>query len=142
MRMRVRNNNGESKETKAFADWILSIDNCKVGEDQEGEAEVEIPTGIIIKDTSDGDNEEPKLETTQKPKLETSSSSKICYYYILIVNDVESSMAENVVKVELVEVNATPSQGKYRIADVDKDKGAPSVTSRNKKKVIVSRKDK
>nr|GEX25771.1 replication protein A 70 kDa DNA-binding subunit B-like [Tanacetum cinerariifolium] len=81
---------------------------------------------------TDGDNEEPKLETTQNPKLETSSSSK----------DVESSMAENVVKVEPVEVNATPPQGKYRIADVDKYKGAPSVTSRNKKKVVVLRKDK
>nr|GEX25772.1 ATP-dependent DNA helicase PIF1-like [Tanacetum cinerariifolium] len=169
MRLRVRNNNGESEETKAFADWILSIGNGEVREDQEGEAEVEIPNGIIIKDIScdpiyaiinaiypddevkdvnedgfetDGDNEEPKLETTQKPKVETSSSSKICYYYILIVNDVKSSMAENVVKVELVEVKATPPQWKYRIADVDKDKGAPSVTSRNKKKVVVSRKDK
>nr|GEV53667.1 hypothetical protein [Tanacetum cinerariifolium] len=81
---------------------------------------------------TDGDNEEPKLETTQNLKLETSSSSK----------DVESSMAKNVVKVEPVEVNATPPQGKCRIADVDKDKGAPSVTSRNKKKVVVSRKDK
>ncbi|GJV79230.1 ATP-dependent DNA helicase PIF1-like protein [Tanacetum coccineum] len=52
MRLRVGNNNGESEETKAFADWILSIGNGEVGEDQEGEAEVEIPDGILIKDTS------------------------------------------------------------------------------------------
>nr|GEX47905.1 replication protein A 70 kDa DNA-binding subunit B [Tanacetum cinerariifolium] len=81
---------------------------------------------------TDGDNEEPKLEITQNPKLETGSSSK----------DVESSMAENMVTVEPVEVNATPLQGKCRIADVDKDKGALSVTSRNKKKVVVLRNDK
>ncbi|GKB00078.1 ATP-dependent DNA helicase PIF1-like protein, partial [Tanacetum coccineum] len=52
MRLCVGNNNGESEETKAFADWILSIGNGEVGEDQDGEAEVEIPNGIIIKDTS------------------------------------------------------------------------------------------
>ncbi|GKE18153.1 ATP-dependent DNA helicase PIF1-like protein, partial [Tanacetum coccineum] len=52
IRLRVGNNNGESEETKAFADWILSIGNGEVGEDQEGEAEVEIPDGILIKDTS------------------------------------------------------------------------------------------
>nr|GEW83801.1 hypothetical protein [Tanacetum cinerariifolium] len=46
------NNNGESKETKAFADWILNIGNGEVREDQEGKAEVEIPNGILIKDTS------------------------------------------------------------------------------------------
>ncbi|GJS31895.1 hypothetical protein Tco_0492515 [Tanacetum coccineum] len=51
MRLRVENNNGESEETKAFADWILSIGNGEVGEDQEGKAEVEIPNGILIKDT-------------------------------------------------------------------------------------------
>ncbi|GJX16732.1 ATP-dependent DNA helicase PIF1-like protein [Tanacetum coccineum] len=51
MRLRVGNNNGEPKETKAFADWILSIGNGEVGEDQEGEAEVEIPNDILIIDT-------------------------------------------------------------------------------------------
>ncbi|GKE13707.1 hypothetical protein Tco_1421284 [Tanacetum coccineum] len=70
---------------------------------------------------TDGDNEEPILETTQNLKRETSTPSK----------DVESSMAENVVKVELVKVNATPPQGKCGIGDVDKDKGALSVTLRN-----------
>lgn len=52
MRLRVGNNDGESEETKAFADWILSIGNGEVGEDKEGEAEVEIPNEILIKDTS------------------------------------------------------------------------------------------
>ncbi|GJR01029.1 replication protein A 70 kDa DNA-binding subunit B [Tanacetum coccineum] len=79
-----------------------------------------------------GDNEEPIIETTQNPKPDTSTSSK----------DVESSIAENVVKVEPVEFNATPPQGKRVIAEVDKDKGAPSVTSRNKKKAVFSRRDK
>ncbi|PWA97994.1 hypothetical protein CTI12_AA024560 [Artemisia annua] len=51
-------------------------------------------------------------------------------------NDVESSMAENVVIVETKEVNAIPPHGKCGIDEVDKDKGALSVTSRNKKRVI------
>ncbi|GKC53172.1 hypothetical protein Tco_1075917 [Tanacetum coccineum] len=55
-----------------------------------------------------GDNEEPILETTQNPKPKTSTPSK----------DVESSMAENVVKVEPVEFNATPPQGKCGIVKV------------------------
>nr|GEZ32458.1 hypothetical protein [Tanacetum cinerariifolium] len=46
------NNNGDSEETKALPDWILSIGNVEVGEDQEGEVEFEIPNGILIKDTS------------------------------------------------------------------------------------------
>ncbi|GKF73896.1 hypothetical protein Tco_0220228, partial [Tanacetum coccineum] len=78
---------------------------------------------VRLKDVNeDGDNEEPILETTQNLKPETSTPSK---------HDVESSMAENVVKVEPVKVNATPPQGKRGIGDVDKDKGAPSVTLRN-----------
>ncbi|GKD76386.1 replication protein A 70 kDa DNA-binding subunit B [Tanacetum coccineum] len=67
---------------------------------------------------TDGDNEEPIIETTQNPKPDTSTSSK---------HDVESSTAKNVVKVEPVEFNATPPQGKRVIADVDKDKEGCSV---------------
>ncbi|GJU24563.1 RNA-directed DNA polymerase, eukaryota, nucleotide-binding alpha-beta plait domain protein [Tanacetum coccineum] len=81
---------------------------------------------------TDGDKEEPIIETNQNQKPDTSTPSK----------DVESSIAENMVKVEPVEFNATPPQGKRVIADVDKDKGAPSVTSRNKKKAVFSRRDK
>ncbi|GJU24561.1 replication protein A 70 kDa DNA-binding subunit B [Tanacetum coccineum] len=81
---------------------------------------------------TDGDKEEPIIETNQNQKPDTSTPSK----------DVESSIAENMVKVEPVEFNATPPQGKRVIANVDKDKGAPSVTSRNKKKAIFSRSDK
>ncbi|GKA84315.1 replication protein A 70 kDa DNA-binding subunit B [Tanacetum coccineum] len=51
----------------------------------------------------------------------------------MLFRDVESSIAENMVKVEPVEFNATPPQGKRVIADVDKDKGAPSVTSRRRR---------
>nr|GFA37244.1 ATP-dependent DNA helicase PIF1 [Tanacetum cinerariifolium] len=52
MWLRVGNNNSDSEETKAFTDRILSIGKGEVGEDQEGEAEFEIPNGILIKDTS------------------------------------------------------------------------------------------
>ncbi|GJU16987.1 replication protein A 70 kDa DNA-binding subunit B [Tanacetum coccineum] len=81
---------------------------------------------------TDVDNEEPILETTQTPILQTSTPSK----------DVKSSMSENVVKVEPVEVTATPLQGKHGIVDVDKDNFDPFVTLRNKKKVVFSRRDK
>ncbi|PWA95521.1 replication protein A 70 kDa DNA-binding subunit B [Artemisia annua] len=81
---------------------------------------------------ADGDNEEPIVEATQESKLETPNSSK----------NVESSMAENVVTVEPNDVNATPPPGKKGIVEVDKDKGAPSVNSRNKKKYVFARKEK
>ena len=38
--------------------------------------------------------------------------------------------------VETEEVNATPLHEKCGIDEVDKDKGAPSVTSRNKKRYL------
>ncbi|GJZ80996.1 replication protein A 70 kDa DNA-binding subunit B-like protein [Tanacetum coccineum] len=62
--------------------------------------------------------------------------------YVDEMHDVESSIAENVVKFEPIKVNAMPSQGKHGIADVDKYKGALSVTSRNKKKVVFLCRDK
>nr|GEU85955.1 replication protein A 70 kDa DNA-binding subunit C-like [Tanacetum cinerariifolium] len=67
---------------------------------------------------TDGDNEEPILETTQNPKPKTSTPSKV----------------------EPVEFNATPLQGKRGIANVDKDKGAQSVTSINKRRYCESEK--
>ncbi|GKE31815.1 hypothetical protein Tco_1451137 [Tanacetum coccineum] len=74
----------------------------------------------------------------------TSSELHIKSFIKLYVDemDVKSSMSENVVKVEPVEVTAAPPQGKHGIIDVDKDNFDPSVTSRNKKKVVFSRRDK
>ena len=55
---------------------------------------------------------------------------------------VESSIAQNVVIVEPNYVNTTPPPKKRGIDEADKDKSAPSVTSKNKKNNLFARRDK
>ncbi|XP_012828012.1 PREDICTED: uncharacterized protein LOC105949272 [Erythranthe guttata] len=60
MRLQSSSNPSEVEEVKEFADWILSIGNGEAGEQNDGEASVEIPEDMLIPDSED-----PLLELLQ-----------------------------------------------------------------------------
>ncbi|XP_012837944.1 PREDICTED: uncharacterized protein LOC105958489 [Erythranthe guttata] len=60
MRLQSSSNPSEVEEVKEFADWILSIGNGESGEQNDGEASVEIPEDMLIPDSED-----PLLELLQ-----------------------------------------------------------------------------
>ncbi|XP_012833445.1 PREDICTED: uncharacterized protein LOC105954317 [Erythranthe guttata] len=60
MRLQSSSNTSEVEEVKEFADWILSIGNGEAGEQNDGEASVEIPEDMLIPDSED-----PLLELLQ-----------------------------------------------------------------------------
>ncbi|XP_012836449.1 PREDICTED: uncharacterized protein LOC105957075, partial [Erythranthe guttata] len=60
MRLQSSSNPSEVEEVKEFANWILSIGNGEAGEQNDGEASVEIPEDMLIPDSED-----PLLELLQ-----------------------------------------------------------------------------
>ncbi|XP_012850132.1 PREDICTED: uncharacterized protein LOC105969907 [Erythranthe guttata] len=48
MRLQSSSNPSEVEEVKEFVDWILSIGNGEAGEQNDGEASVEIPEDMLI----------------------------------------------------------------------------------------------
>ncbi|KAL7116793.1 hypothetical protein ACP275_03G027900 [Erythranthe tilingii] len=53
MRLQSSSSPSNVKEIKEFGDWILNVGNGDVGEDNDGEASIEIPDDMLIGDSED-----------------------------------------------------------------------------------------
>lgn len=53
MRLQTGGSTSDMQETKSFSDWILKVGDGNLGESNDGEALIEIPDDLLIKDVSD-----------------------------------------------------------------------------------------
>ncbi|KAF5804560.1 putative DNA helicase Pif1 [Helianthus annuus] len=53
MRLTVGSSASDAEEIKQFAKWLLDIGEGNVGGPNDGEASIEIPSDLLITDTSD-----------------------------------------------------------------------------------------
>jgi len=89
-------------ELKEFSDWILNVGDGNIGENNDGEVEIEIPDDMLIKNS--GDRIASIVDSTYPSLLE--SMSYLSFFQsmaiLALTNDIVDSLNNHILSINLV----------------------------------------